>query len=154
MSKPVVCVVLAPLAGAGCKDDKKKEDSPPGDSKESTAAKPSEPAKPAAGGCEGQSVKISKIGLTNESPELICDAKGPRAGHTPDEEPPTLVEQPLSQDEWAAAWKAIDATGWQTLADACGDAADLEEVRWAREIEIEIVTPGKTRKFSCYDPQI
>jgi hypothetical protein len=133
-------LAIAALA-SGCGNDKPKDPSPPADS---PAAKPVEPAQAAKPACDERHAVIDQEFRVKTRVELVCDAGGARVRFMDDDITVEKTEErALTAAEWDAAWKAIDATNWSALPEACGRVGDKGSQT------IEVTAGGTTKKVMC-----
>jgi hypothetical protein len=101
-----------------------------------------------ASGCEGRHITVATRSNAEDAEvvELRCDAGTPTVRFTAEKLTANQpVERTLSSAEWDATWKAIDASGWQTMPEDC--SAPDEAVRGTTEYRVQI----GDRSFVCND---
>jgi hypothetical protein len=131
----LACAALA----SGCGNDKPKP--PPQDP---VAAKPVDPSLAAKPACDDRHAVIEAKFRVRTRVELVCDAAGKRVRFMDDDiTVEETQERALTDAEWDAAWKAIDATNWAALPESCGKLGDQGSQT------IEVTAGGKTKNLIC-----
>jgi hypothetical protein len=131
-------LAIAALA-SGCGNDKPKP--PP---QEPVAAKPVDPSLAAKPACDDRHAVIEATFRVRTRVELVCDAAGKRVRFMDDDiTVEETQERALTDAEWDAAWKAIDATNWTALPETCGKLGDKGSQT------IEVTAGGKTKNLIC-----